>query len=108
VLLAAPKLYVSPAFELPVPAEYVVFAFAPVSKNAQPFGTVLDVPLLASVSKFSVYAESRAVRLMLPAANVAGRPAGSPVATSNRGRTRAPIRRTAWAGMGRSSATARR
>jgi hypothetical protein len=36
---------------------YVVLAAVPLSENAQPGGTVLAVPVLARVSKFSVYAE---------------------------------------------------
>lgn len=47
----APKLYVSPVATEPVPAEYVVFAFAKASLKVQPVGTVLDVPVEASVLK---------------------------------------------------------
>ena len=50
----APKLYVSPAFEEPVPAVYVTFALASDSVKLTPGGVVLDVPVLASASKFSV------------------------------------------------------
>ncbi len=50
----APKLYVSPAFEEPVPAVYVTFALASDSVTLTPGGVVLDVPVLASASKFSV------------------------------------------------------
>ena len=39
---------------VPVPAVYVVLAFVPVSRNAQPSGVVDDVPVLASVSKLWV------------------------------------------------------
>ena len=53
----------------PVPARYAVFAFVPASENSQPGGTVvLAVPLLASVLKSWVYAESNVVRLIEPAA----------------------------------------
>ncbi|AMY08735.1 hypothetical protein LuPra_01939 [Luteitalea pratensis] len=52
VLLAAPKLKVSPVLSEPVPARYVVLALVPLSLKSQPAGTaVLAVPLLASVLK---------------------------------------------------------
>src|SRR3569833_178344 len=61
---AAPKLYVSPPVPLPVPAVYVVLAFVPLSLHAQPAGTVLEVPVVSSVSKLCVYAVSGDVRSM--------------------------------------------
>lgn len=54
----------------PVPAVYVSFAFEPLSAKYQPSGTQLDVPLLASVSKFCVYATSGADSKIVPAARV--------------------------------------
>src|SRR5688500_5609645 len=58
VLAVAPKLYVSPVPLEPVPAVYSPsFAvLVPVSVKNHPAGTVLLVPVLASVSKFSVTA----------------------------------------------------
>src|SRR5438093_6314705 len=57
---AEPKLYVSPALLLPVPAVYVVFALASDSEKAQPSGqpgaAAFDVPLEARVLKSCVYA----------------------------------------------------
>src|SRR5262245_2899982 len=65
----APKLYVSPALFVPAPVLYVVFAFVPVSLNAHPAGTMLDVLVDASVSKFWSYVESSAGNGVSPAAN---------------------------------------
>src|SRR5262249_54010769 len=63
VLLAAPKLYVSPVVEEPVPAVYVVFALVPDSAKVHPPGVVLEVPVFASVLKFSHAEVPSAVRL---------------------------------------------
>jgi hypothetical protein len=51
-----PKLYVSPALLLPVPAVYLpsLLALEPDSASAQPAGRTSDWPLAASVSKSCV------------------------------------------------------
>ena len=64
VLLAAPKLYVSPVVEEPVPAVYVVFAPVPDSAKVHPSGVVLEVLVIASVLKLSHADVSSAVRLI--------------------------------------------
>jgi hypothetical protein len=64
-LLAAPKLYVSPVVEEPVPAVYVVFAPVPDSAKVHPFGVVLEVLVFASVLKFSHADVPGVVRLIV-------------------------------------------
>ena len=61
-LLVAPKLYEFPPLSLPVPAAYVESALPPLSLIAHPCGSVEEVPLFASVSKFSVALVPVAVR----------------------------------------------
>ena len=48
----------------------MVLALVPVSLKLQPLGVVLDVPVLASVLKFSQAGVPSAVRTMLPGAGV--------------------------------------
>jgi hypothetical protein len=51
LLPVEPKLYVSPTFELPVPAVYCVLALLPDSERAQPVGRLLLLALLSRLLK---------------------------------------------------------
>src|SRR5262245_28868646 len=79
----APKLYVSPALFVPAPVLYVVFAFVPVSLNAQPAGTALDVPVEASESKSWPYVVSSGGSGVSPAASAGADTARAVVATAS-------------------------